>query len=65
MSRTSNEREYDNPCDNRLRSENSEANETRASASWRSGYAADCKSVYASSILALASNILWFSPQFS
>ncbi len=55
MNRTSTERETDNRCDNRLRSDSIEAKETKASASWRSGYAADCKSVYTGSIPVLAS----------
>ena len=58
MNGTRTEQEADNPGDNRLTAESEILNETKASASWRSGYAADCKSVYTGSIPVLASNIL-------
>ena len=54
--RTCTERKPDNRTDNCLRPVLSKPNETTGSASWRSGYAADCKSVYTGSIPVLASN---------
>ncbi len=52
--RTCTERKPDNRTDNCLRPVLSKSNETTGSASWRSGYAADCKSVYTGSIPGLA-----------
>ena len=57
MNGTGTEQEPDNQGDNRLQKESDMTKETRASASWRSGYAADCKSVYTGSIPVLASNL--------
>ena len=55
MNRTETERKPDNWTDNHLRTVSRKSMETMASASWRSGYAADCKSVYTGSIPVLAS----------
>ena len=45
----------DDKTDNHLHSISRNTKQTSASASWRSGYAADCKSVYTGSIPVLAS----------
>ena len=55
MNRTSTEQETANQGVNWLQSLSSIANEIGRLASWRSGDAADCKSVYTGSIPVLAS----------
>jgi hypothetical protein len=50
------ERKPDNWSDNILTAVFDKPNESTTLATWRSGYAADCKSVYAGSIPAVASN---------